>query len=258
MWINNHTYNILIEEEAPVTYGGVHMAYHNDFDSSDSVSSTETYIEETILSTKSCEEGEKSGFGETFRPVGEEEGGKTVEDGVQSSHKKKNLFVESTSKIKTYQRRVLSPFMNGERVGQKKVVLGADLDFNPGQVGTFSHNSVVAHAELAKAVMDRECSSTVRELVMNPIQDRELVAHSHAGRVPSPTQNEAGNPGLGITQAERRREELNVSALCGCISGGKEEGAFEEDKVNDVGNSTPVQGTVPVTSTEQGPIPVTS
>ena len=82
---------------------------------------------------------------------------------MQSSHKTKNPFVESTSKIKTYQRRVLSPFMKGERVGQKKVALGVDLYFNPGQVCTFSHNSVVAHAELAKAVMDIECSSTLRE-----------------------------------------------------------------------------------------------
>jgi len=66
MRINNHTYSILIEEEASVTYGGIHMAYHCDFDSSDSVSSTETYIEETLLSTKSCKEGEKSGSGRPF------------------------------------------------------------------------------------------------------------------------------------------------------------------------------------------------
>jgi len=93
---------------------------------------------------------------------------------------------------------------------------------------------------------------------MSLIKDRELEAHSHAGRVPFPTQTEAGNPGLRITQAEQRREELDVTALCRRISGGKEEGAIEEDEVNDVGNTTLVQGTVPVTSSVKGPIPVTS
>jgi len=57
-----------------------------------------------------------------------------------------------------------------------------------------------------------------------------------------------GAPGLGTTQAERRREELNVNALCGSISGGKEEGASEEDEVNDIGNPATMQGLVPMTS----------
>jgi len=61
--INNHTCSILTEEEAPVNYGGLHMDNHCDLDSSDSVSSTETYVKETILSTKSCEEGENRGSG---------------------------------------------------------------------------------------------------------------------------------------------------------------------------------------------------
>jgi len=58
--------------------------------------------------------------------------------------------------------------MNEEIIGQK-VALGVDLDFNPGQVCTFSHNNVVAHVELAKAVMDIECFSTLQEPVMSPI-----------------------------------------------------------------------------------------
>jgi len=242
--INNHTCSILIEEETLESHGGLHLAKHNDIDS-DSVSFSETYVEETTLSTKSCEEGEKLGFGEVFRPAGEEEGGETAVDGVQSSYKTKTPLMESSSKSKTCQKSAPNPFMNKESIGQK-VAQGVDLDLNPTQGCAFSHHSVVAHAELAKAVLDIECSSMLREPAPSPTQVRELEAHLYEARVPLTAQVEMGVPEPGSTQMVSRQGH-NGNDLCGCISEGKEVGVNEVDEVSGVGNSESAQAFLPLT-----------
>jgi len=56
MQINDQMYSIYIEEEYPIKNGGQCKCTYNYFASSDSVSSLETYVEETIFYEKSCEE----------------------------------------------------------------------------------------------------------------------------------------------------------------------------------------------------------
>jgi len=54
MRFNDFKYNIVMEEEPPTGYGGTCKC--SLYDSSDSISSSETYVEDSMLSVKSCEE----------------------------------------------------------------------------------------------------------------------------------------------------------------------------------------------------------
>ena len=81
MQINKQRCNILIEEEVPVYYGVMNMENEFGFGSSDSGSNSDTYVEETVFSTKSGEEEIQSVVREIVRPKGEEEEGETAEGG---------------------------------------------------------------------------------------------------------------------------------------------------------------------------------
>jgi len=202
-------------------------------------------VEETALSTKSCEEGEKSGFREVFRLDGEEDGGETAVDGVQSPYKTKTPLMESSSKSKTCQKTAPNPFMNKESTGQKGAQ-GVDLDLNPTQGYALSHHSIEVHAELAKVVLDIECSSRLRETIPSPTQVRELEAHFYEARVPHTAQVEMGAPEPGSSQMVSREVHIG-NDLCGCISEGKEIGMNEAVVVRGVGNSELMQAFLPLT-----------
>ena len=56
MWINDHFFSILVEEEIPCENRGPCKCSYECFASFDSISSSETYVEETACSINSCEE----------------------------------------------------------------------------------------------------------------------------------------------------------------------------------------------------------
>ena len=78
--INDQTFSIFNEEELAVNFVGQCKGYHNTYDSSDSVSSSETYVEETTFSVSGGEEV-KQWVGEEYRSKGEVEGAEVVEGG---------------------------------------------------------------------------------------------------------------------------------------------------------------------------------
>jgi len=87
MNINDQVLSIYIEEEHPTGLGGQCMCIRNLYDSSDSVSSSETYVEETALRRCSDEEVAMCG-GEDRRIEEEMEEG----DGSSVNKTKKHLF----------------------------------------------------------------------------------------------------------------------------------------------------------------------
>lgn len=89
--INNHLCSITIEEESLACYGGRCKVNNSYFDSSDSVSSSETYVEGTDVSVNG-EEEVMLGDGEECRSRVEEEGGERLDEGVQCTQRTNVLF----------------------------------------------------------------------------------------------------------------------------------------------------------------------
>jgi len=77
MRINDQMLSIYIEEEHPTRFGGQCMCHRNFYDTSDSVSSSDTYVEETALSM-SISEVEATCGGEVCRVEEEMEGGEAL------------------------------------------------------------------------------------------------------------------------------------------------------------------------------------
>jgi len=93
MRINDYTYNIVMEEEPPSGYDG--NCKCNLYDSSDSISSSETYIEESLLSVKSCEEELRQWGGECSRSKGVEDDGQPEAGSTEGAHTTKTFFKET-------------------------------------------------------------------------------------------------------------------------------------------------------------------
>ena len=129
---------------------------HDSYDSSDSVSSSKTYLEETTFSEKSCEEEVRQWVREECRSKGEVEGGEAVGGGEQNMHMTKVLFEESSSKRKASKRKVDKPFTNEEKKGQKVYEEVGFLNHSD-HTFVFAFNNPYVHAELAKIVVDIEC-----------------------------------------------------------------------------------------------------
>ncbi|KAK7356297.1 hypothetical protein VNO80_15566 [Phaseolus coccineus] len=122
------------------------------------VSSSETYVEETTFSSKSCEEDVMSRFEEDFRSKGEEDGGEVV-----------------------------------------------GVDYHPDQDHAFGCSSAFTHAELAKAVVDVECTNAKWEHYYSSAHERMMKTQFQKGRVSAPTQTIEGESRLGSTQCEEDR-----------------------------------------------------
>jgi len=133
------------------------MCNRNYFGSSDSVSSSETYVEETTLSASSGEEEVKSG-GE-FRWVEKEmEGGQNL-----SVNKTKGSFSkESATKSNATQSKASIFFTNERNKGQKEPAEVAFLN-QIDQAWPLSHNYPAVHDDLAKLVVDVECIGSQSE-----------------------------------------------------------------------------------------------
>jgi len=139
MRINDQNFSILIEEESPGDSIGPCRCSYDGFGSSDSVSSSETYVEETVCSVNSCEEevmkrdlegrwsrGEV--FGGEAVDGSEQIGSEAVEEVVNKEHTTKSLtFKEAKPKVGEGQRKGAKGLtieeMGGQEVSDEAVIL---------------------------------------------------------------------------------------------------------------------------------------
>jgi len=130
MRINNQIFITFIEEETPSAKGNMCKCSYNGFGSSDSVSSLETYVEETELSVNSREEEVGQSDEGVRRSKGEENEGDDGEGGDQATQTTKKLgFEESPTKGILSQIKVGESFTNKGMKVQK--VLEEIIFVNP-------------------------------------------------------------------------------------------------------------------------------
>jgi len=151
--INDQILNVFIEEEYPVGVAGQCNDLHRTYDSSDSITSTETYVEESAFSVKSYEEGEVGRTMERSQMKGKVVGD-GEEDAGQAQRSNAN-FGECSAGFSSCQEKGGNLFSVKESQRQK---LAEEPDFGNTyiQVGKRSLCSYSAHAELAKLVVDVE------------------------------------------------------------------------------------------------------
>ena len=152
MQINDLRCSILIEEEpnGGLGWGCQEKSWE---DSSDSVSSSETYVEDTAASVRSGEELNRFSYGVGRRSVREDEGGREEGEGEQSLPKSTLPFLDS---VKGGQGKGKGNATKGVRQGHKEQD-GSHAVKSPDQVcgGACTSNSRLSEA--AKAVIDVEC-----------------------------------------------------------------------------------------------------
>jgi len=151
--INDQNISVFIEEEHPVVLAGQCKDSHRIYDSSDSITSTETYVEESAFSVKSYEEG---GVGRTIERS--QMKGKVVGGGEEDEGQAQRLNArlgELSAGFSSCQEKGGNPFTDEESQRQKLV---EEPDFGNAaiQVGKRSFCSFSAHAELARLVVDVE------------------------------------------------------------------------------------------------------
>jgi len=156
MHINDQTFNIFIEEEHLTINQSQCKCALNGYESFDSISSSETYIEETNLFVKSCEEEVKVWDGKDHRSKGEVKEGEADEGGEQEAHTTKvKPFEESATKGEVSQEKVAKCFTNE---GMKGLKVSEEVD--PANHSTYvcdpASDSLSVHAELARLVVDVE------------------------------------------------------------------------------------------------------
>ncbi|KAK7342607.1 hypothetical protein VNO80_25563 [Phaseolus coccineus] len=89
------------------------------------------------------------------------------------------------------ERKECESFMNEERKDQK-ASQGFDLDNHPDQDRAFGCSSAFTHDELAKAVVDVECTNAKWEHYYSSTHERMMKAQLHEGRVSAPAQTIGG------------------------------------------------------------------
>jgi len=226
LWINEQIWNILIEEEPPACHEGRHtQSWYGD--SSDSVSSSKTFIEETIFSSKSCEEEARSGSKEELRSEGEEDGGKAVEEGEEGAHKTNLFFKIIADKDSPDQSIDCISCMKEDRIGQV-ACRGADLDVNPDQGRSPICNSYSTHAELAKVVVELESFNSQGTPALYVGQGRKVEAQCLVAHIPCETQIGKKDVGLCTLQEAPRSENANENIKSMSCRGGKQEEKREE------------------------------
>jgi len=194
--INKHVCSIFIEEEAIGCEGqGCNDNLYVD-DSTDSVSSLETYVEDTDFSEKNGEEKGRCRVWDECWPDGGEGGRKDGGDGEQYMPKSNIRFEGSTSKSKGCQAKGDSSFTNVERLGQKANVC-VSLPAPDCDRARYSNPNL---ADLAKVVVDIECLSN------------QKVIYEALGRVcKSEAQLQGGGP-HGSTQKNEGYEGLVIQS----------------------------------------------
>jgi len=151
--INDQNISVFIEEEHPVVLAGQCKDSHRIYDSSDSIISTETYVEESTFSMKTNEEG---GVGRTIERS--QTKGKVVGGGEEDEGLAQQLNVrlgEPSAGFCLCQGKGGNPFTDEESQRQK---LFEEPDFGNDAVQACKRSlcSYSAHAELARLVVDVE------------------------------------------------------------------------------------------------------
>ena len=123
MRINDQTMSIYIEEEHPTRFGGQCMCHRNFYDTSDSVSFLETYVEETTLSVSSDEVKVTCG-GEVRCSEEEMEGG----EALSANRTKVSFYKGVAMKRVDLQRKESLLFTKEETKGQKESVKAAFIN----------------------------------------------------------------------------------------------------------------------------------
>jgi len=153
---------------------------------------------------------------------------------VQRLKKADPLIEESISKSKHHQGEASSSCMKEARVGQNEGRI-VDLECNPTLYCAFSCGKAATLVELAKIVMDVECSITQREPLSSKAHESKCKAHSFAN--PSHSAQTKGVFGSGVVEEVCGCEENNGLVVDGITSEGKKTGAHDEDMESEFGNT---------------------
>jgi len=249
--VNNHPCNILIEEEPPELYEDMNKDNHPSYDSSDSVSSTETYIEETDFSVINGEEENRPWDAKVSRSKVEEEGEERKEEDEQCSHRTKLLSTDSLSESTGGQWNAKKAITKAESKGHKGlggVDLSPDSDF--GGDAAFLRSS--EQADLAKVVVDMECNIKPNEnhgvLGLEEVEAR--VAEGWPSFVAQKVVEDGGSVARAMEEDSRQRDLSNTthmprgSPIGGTRMGGSkgEHMSFSEGRIP--GDCEPLSGSL--------------
>jgi len=214
---------------------------HPSFDSSDSVSSSETYIEETDFFVVNGEEENRLWDAKGSRSKGEEE------EDEQCPHKAKMIFMVSLSKNTRGQWKEEKAITKAEKKGYKGlegVDLPPDSDFG-GRAALLGNSE---QAELAEVVMDVECKNKLFENV-GVLGLEKVEARLAEGPFSAQQAVEVSGSVLRAMEEDSRRIDLsrNTYVMCGSSIGGTKEGdskavhlAISEGRI--VGDREPMSG----------------
>jgi len=174
--INNLMCSILIEEEPPGYDGGGYCANLGCGDSSDSVSCSETYVEESTLFMKSGREKVWLKEGEHCRSDGDDGGGAKVGEGDQCMKKSTFPFVGPASKSRDNQGKGRCSVTKERQKGCKEQY-GSDPVKSSDLVCEKAIYSNPIFSEVAKVVVIIECSINQKALSVLSKRVNDLKAH---------------------------------------------------------------------------------
>jgi len=208
MEFNDIMYNIVMEEEPPVGDGGVCKC--NNFDSSDSASSSETYVEETSLSTSSCEENIREWERVSLRSKREDAEEEEKVRGKSGTNVTKLAVEVSSTGNRDGQRK--SCFSCTKEVGAtRRSMEGAEIGFLSAIACAPAFNCSPVQADLAKVVVDIESNFSVNHCGQG--QDGMLEAQFGVGRYPIPAHDRVDGPRPDMKTCVR--EEASDAQMCG-------------------------------------------
>jgi len=255
MRINNQVLSISIEEECPMASIGICKGYHCSFESSDSITSIESYVEESALSVKSGEEECNRKSGEERQSTGEAVGG-GEEDGRDDQKSKAYSEVHS-ARSRECQKGGDFSFTN-EVIQSQNPLLEPAFDNYYGQICGYPLNRICEHDELARIVVDIEYLNTQNTIKGGLGQVRNLEAHLEevqtgvgaSGSGSGPSQTEIGSDhahrfargaiggslgGKGMHQSQEERssahsnKEISVSRTIALESGAETKTVDQEE-----------------------------
>ena len=179
VWINNICYSVLMEEENQVQYSDGCKVHGALDESSDSVSSSETYVEETELSVKNGEEVDRCWGGGKCRSKEEERGGEVRGEDEQYIQKSKVLYMGSPSKrVESQGKGDKGITFEGRR--QQYGHEGTDFTLISDQICGAAHSSWPTHHEVAKMVVEVECKIN-QEVMTTGLGQGRVMSMAHLG-----------------------------------------------------------------------------
>jgi len=189
MRLNDLVCNIVMEEE--LSADGGDSCKCNVFDSTDSVSSSETYVEESSLSLKSGEDELRQWAGESSRPNREEDDRQEKVRGNLGTLSEKQFFKDLSTGIRDNQEKSCSSIMkevSESRTPMEGAGLGSPSAFACAEV----YSSSPIHDDLAKLVVDIEYSSSFTFKCNGLGQEGFLEAQPDMGGDLFPSEKEGG------------------------------------------------------------------